>query len=316
MQFQQAFPIAIIDEDYEGKQAWIGMRQLAEAIEKEGFRVVAGVSYADAKRLAEVFNNESCWLVSVDGAEAGESNGRCWSRSWPPSAGATTACRSSSRRRTHRRDGPGERAQARQRLHAVVRGFTRIHRPRHRRAAQNYLERLPPPMFKALWIIRCRRATPGTRRAMAAASPSARAPSATCFTSSSARTRCAPMFRSRSASSGRCSTIPGRSPRASAMQRAYSAPTRPLRCRWHIDRQQDHLAWHGRARRPRPVRPQLPQVDPAFADHDRRHADLSRALTQWPRHHRTDLSRPVHRRLDPPKGECQPLAKDTTARSA
>jgi arginine decarboxylase len=45
MQFQQAFPIAIIDEDYEGKHAsGIGMRQLAEAIEKEGFRVVAGVS--------------------------------------------------------------------------------------------------------------------------------------------------------------------------------------------------------------------------------------------------------------------------------
>src|SRR5262249_24431235 len=73
MQFLQAFPIAIIDEDYEGEKAsGMGMRKLAEAIEKEGFRVVAGVSYEDAKRLAEVFNNESCWLVSVDGAEAGE----------------------------------------------------------------------------------------------------------------------------------------------------------------------------------------------------------------------------------------------------
>ena len=44
MTFLQAFPIAIIDEDYDAKQAaGIGMRQLAEAIEKEGFRVVAGV---------------------------------------------------------------------------------------------------------------------------------------------------------------------------------------------------------------------------------------------------------------------------------
>src|SRR5262249_37561326 len=48
------------------------MRKLAEAIENDGFRVVAGVSYEDAKRLAEVFNNESCSLVSVDGAEAGD----------------------------------------------------------------------------------------------------------------------------------------------------------------------------------------------------------------------------------------------------
>ncbi len=71
MEFLQAFPIAIIDEDYEGKNAaGRGMRQLAAAIEKEGFRVVAGVSYDDARRLVEVFNVESCWLVSVDGAEA------------------------------------------------------------------------------------------------------------------------------------------------------------------------------------------------------------------------------------------------------
>ena len=46
MEFLQAFPIAIIDEDYEGKRAaGRGMRQLAAAIEKEGFRVVAGLSY-------------------------------------------------------------------------------------------------------------------------------------------------------------------------------------------------------------------------------------------------------------------------------
>ena len=69
--FFRPFPIAIIDEDYEGKDAaGRGMRQLAAAIEKEGFRVVAGVSYEDARRLVEVFNVESCWLVSVDGAEA------------------------------------------------------------------------------------------------------------------------------------------------------------------------------------------------------------------------------------------------------
>jgi len=61
MEFLQAFPVAIIDEDYEGKHAaGRGMRQLAAAIEKEGFRVVSGVSYADAQRLVEVANNESC----------------------------------------------------------------------------------------------------------------------------------------------------------------------------------------------------------------------------------------------------------------
>jgi hypothetical protein len=44
LEFSQAFPIAIIDEDYKGKSAaGRGMRQLAAAIEKEGYRVVAGV---------------------------------------------------------------------------------------------------------------------------------------------------------------------------------------------------------------------------------------------------------------------------------
>ena len=49
MDFTKAFPIAIIDEDYEGKHAaGRGMQQLADAIEQEGFRVVAGLSYEDA----------------------------------------------------------------------------------------------------------------------------------------------------------------------------------------------------------------------------------------------------------------------------
>ena len=45
MKHIQAFPIAIIDEDYEGKYAaGRGMQQLAAAIEKEGFRIVAGLA--------------------------------------------------------------------------------------------------------------------------------------------------------------------------------------------------------------------------------------------------------------------------------
>src|SRR3954468_12304841 len=70
MEVFQAFPIAIIDEDFEGKQApGRGMRRLAEAIEREGVRGVSGLSYADAHQLVNVFNNESCWMISVDGTE-------------------------------------------------------------------------------------------------------------------------------------------------------------------------------------------------------------------------------------------------------
>jgi arginine decarboxylase len=72
VEFLQQFPIAIIDEDFErSSAAGRGMQQLAAAIQNEGFRVVSGIGYADAERLAGIFNSEACWLVSVDGAEDG-----------------------------------------------------------------------------------------------------------------------------------------------------------------------------------------------------------------------------------------------------
>jgi hypothetical protein len=71
MNLRHTFPIAIIDENYSGTGgASRGMRQLAAEIEKSGFRTVAGLSCEDGIRLATVFNNESCWLVSVDGSES------------------------------------------------------------------------------------------------------------------------------------------------------------------------------------------------------------------------------------------------------
>ena len=97
MEFSQAFPVVIIDEDYEGQHAaGRGMRQLAAAIEGQGFRVVSGISYADARRLATVFNTESCWLVSVDGAEAKDGQWKLLEEVLAGSAPATTVCPSSS----------------------------------------------------------------------------------------------------------------------------------------------------------------------------------------------------------------------------
>jgi arginine decarboxylase len=152
MEFLQAFPIAIIDEDYEGKRAaGRGMRQLAAAIEKEGFRVVAGLSYTDAQRLVEVFNNESCWLVSVDGAEAG-------AQQWQILEEVLGA----KRRRTDRlpiflfgdeRTAEMVPASVLRHANAFMRLFEDSPEFLARviaRAANLYLERLPPPMFKAL----------------------------------------------------------------------------------------------------------------------------------------------------------------------
>jgi arginine decarboxylase len=152
MEFSHAFPISIIDEDYEGKSAaGRGMQQLAAAIEKEGYRVVAGVSYEDARRLVNVFNSESCWLISVDGAEA-----------TPKQWQVLEEVLATKRRRNDRlpiflfgdeRTAEMVPASVLKHANAFIRLFEDSAEFMARaitRAAQLYIERLPPPMFKAL----------------------------------------------------------------------------------------------------------------------------------------------------------------------
>jgi len=127
------------------------MRQLAAAIEKEGFRVVAGLSYGDAARLAEIFNSESCWLISVDGAEA---EPKQWER--------LEAMLAAKRRRNDRlpiylfgdeRTAEVVPAGVLRHANAFMRLFEDSPEFLARsiaRSAQLYLQRLAPPMFKAL----------------------------------------------------------------------------------------------------------------------------------------------------------------------
>src|SRR6185369_11165065 len=152
MDFLHAFPIAIIDEDYEGKNAaGRGMRQLASAIEKEGFRVVAGVSYEDARQLVNTLNVESCWLVSVDGAEATP-------QQWEILEEILAAKRSRNDRLPiflfgDQRTAEMVPARVMKHTNAFMRLFEDSPEFMARaiaRSAQLYLDRLAPPMFKAL----------------------------------------------------------------------------------------------------------------------------------------------------------------------
>src|SRR5580765_2165314 len=152
MDFLHAFPVAIIDEDFEAKTAaGRGMRQLSQAIEKEGFRVVSGLSYDDAERLAQIFNSESCWLISVDGAEA---RPKQWER--------LEAMLAAKRKRNDRlpiylfgdeRTAEVVPAGVMKHANAFMRLFEDSPEFLARsiaRSAPLYLERLAPPMFKAL----------------------------------------------------------------------------------------------------------------------------------------------------------------------
>jgi arginine decarboxylase len=152
MEFHKSFPIAVIDEDFDGKSAaGRGMRDLAAAIEAEGFRVVSGVTYDDARRLVHIFNTESAWLVSVDGTEDTASR-------WQ----VLEEVLSAKRRKNDRlpiflfgNDTTAEDVPAGVLRHANA--FLRLFEDSAEfmaraivQAARNYLDRLPPPMFKAL----------------------------------------------------------------------------------------------------------------------------------------------------------------------
>src|SRR4051812_47039008 len=152
MDFLKAFPVAIIDEDFESKSAaGRGMRSLAQAIEKEGFRVVSGLSYEDAGRLVNVLNTESCWLVSVDGAEANPGQWIVLER-----------VLAEKRRRNDRlpiflfgdeRTAESVPAAVLKHANAFMRLFEDSPEFLARaisRSAQLYLDRLAPPMFQAL----------------------------------------------------------------------------------------------------------------------------------------------------------------------
>jgi arginine decarboxylase len=152
VEFLQAFPIAIIDEDFDAPHAaGRGIRQLAAAIEREGYRVISGFGYDDARRLTRVYHNESCLLISIDGIETADGQ-------WAALEDLLTATRQRNTRL------PifllGEARTAEDVPVSVLKhtqAFFHLHEDSPDflarticRSASLYLERLLPPMFKAL----------------------------------------------------------------------------------------------------------------------------------------------------------------------
>ncbi len=64
------FPIIIIDEDFRSENAsGLGIRALAEAIEKEGFQVLGATSYGDLSQFAQQQSRASAFILSIDDEE-------------------------------------------------------------------------------------------------------------------------------------------------------------------------------------------------------------------------------------------------------
>src|SRR3954467_9002796 len=67
------FPIVIIDEDFRSENtSGLGIRALAQAIEKEGMEVVGVTSYGDLSQFAQQQSRASAFVLSIDDEEFGE----------------------------------------------------------------------------------------------------------------------------------------------------------------------------------------------------------------------------------------------------
>ena len=64
------FPIVIIDEDFRSENtSGLGIRALAQAIEKEGFEVLGATSYGDLSQFAQQQSRASAFILSIDDEE-------------------------------------------------------------------------------------------------------------------------------------------------------------------------------------------------------------------------------------------------------
>ena len=64
------FPIIIIDEDFRSENtSGLGIRALAEAIEKEGLEVLGVTSYGDLSSFAQQQSRASAFILSIDDEE-------------------------------------------------------------------------------------------------------------------------------------------------------------------------------------------------------------------------------------------------------
>ncbi|SFC06165.1 arginine decarboxylase [Marinospirillum celere] len=67
------FPVVVVDEDFRSENiSGSGIRDLAEAVSKEGMEVVGYTSYGDLTAFAQQASRASCFIVSIDDEEFAE----------------------------------------------------------------------------------------------------------------------------------------------------------------------------------------------------------------------------------------------------
>jgi len=153
------FPIIIIDEDFRSENAsGLGIRALADAIEKEGMEVLGVTSYGDLTSFAQQQSRASAFLLSIDDEEFGGGSAE------ETEAALRTLRAFVQEIRFKNADIPiylyGETRTSRHIPNDILRelhGFIHMHEDtpefvaRHIiREAKSYLDSLAPPFFRAL----------------------------------------------------------------------------------------------------------------------------------------------------------------------
>ncbi|CAA0079348.1 Biodegradative arginine decarboxylase [Zhongshania aliphaticivorans] len=153
------FPVVIIDEDFRSENiSGSGIRDLADAISKEGMEIVGLTSYGDLTAFAQQASRASCFILSIDDEEFGDGSDETVGQALESIAEFMTAVR---QRNT---DIPvflyGETRTSRHIPNEILRelhGFIHMFEDtpefvaRHIiREANKYLSSLAPPFFKAL----------------------------------------------------------------------------------------------------------------------------------------------------------------------
>ena len=153
------FPVVIIDEDFRSENiSGSGIRDLADAISKEGMEVIGLTSYGDLTAFAQQASRASCFILSIDDEEFGDGSDETVSQALESIGQFMTAVR---QRNT---DIPvflyGETRTSRHIPNEILRelhGFIHMFEDtpdfvaRHIiREANKYLSALAPPFFHAL----------------------------------------------------------------------------------------------------------------------------------------------------------------------
>ena len=291
------FPVVIIDEDFRSENAsGLGIRTLAEAIEKEGMEVLGVTNYGDLTSFAQQQARASAFVLSIDDeelagsaedAQAGAAEAARLRR-----GSALPQCRNPdfpARRNAHRAPYPERHPARAQRLHPHAGRHAGISRPLYRpRSAR--LPRFPgAAVFPRADPLRGGRLVflalprPFRRRGLPEVADRPDVPPVL-------RREPAARRRLQRGRRTRATARPHRSGGGVGAQRGAHLQLRPpvLRHQRHLVVQQDGVARHGRAGRHRRGRPQLPQVHPARHHDVRRDPDFPDADAQPLRHHRAD----------------------------